>query len=113
MAFTVKALGAGSVTATGTIDGYVVPANKSALVTSVRMVNNYPIGAVPTMGLSVLAAGAANSRLIAKKTAVTDVSMFLVEGPFTLGAGDKIQLNLTGAGPTYDLQYSIFGVERD
>lgn len=113
MAFIVKALGAGIVTGTGTIDGYVVPANKSALVTSVRMVNDYPIGPVPTMGLSVLAAGAANSRLVAKKTAVTDVSMLVVEGPFTLGAGDKLQLSLSGAAGSYELEYSIFGVERD
>ena len=113
MAFIVKALGAGSVTATGTVDGYVVPDNRSAMVTSVRMVNDNPIGPVPSMALSVRAAGKFYNLMVTKSAAVTTTTMLVAEGPFTLGAGDKLRLHLSGSTGTYDLQYSIFGVERD
>lgn len=113
MAFIVKALGAGTITATGSVDGYTVPTKMSAIVTSIRMVHGLVGGLVPTMSVRVQAAGAGTSRALTKNTAVTETAMWVLEDQITLGAGDKLQLDIAGSNGAYALNYSIFGVERD
>ena len=112
MAFVIKALGKGSLTVAGTADLYTVPDPKSALVTSVRVVNNSTVNAA-TLNLYVKASGGATTaRRLVKQNYVAGVGgMLLMEDVVTLGKGDKIQVNVSGTSP--DLGYLVNGLERD
>jgi hypothetical protein len=110
MAFIVKALGSGTITATGTLDLYLVPAPKSALVTSVRLANGSTANSA-TVNLSVFPSGGGSARIVKKDYVITVGAMLVMEDVVTLGKGDKIQVNVAGTSPT--ISYIVNGMERD
>ncbi len=113
MAFIIKALGTGVLTTSGTVDGYVVPANRTALVTSIRLVNGGFLLEAPTASVKVKPSGAASvARSLTKNLDVPLSALQLIQDSVTLGQGDAIQISIVFPG-LYDLHYSIFGVERD
>jgi hypothetical protein len=57
MAFIIKPLGKQTVTSSGTATLYTVPAGKSALVNSIRMVNGDTSAATPSLKLFVKPSG--------------------------------------------------------
>jgi hypothetical protein len=113
MAFIVKVLGTGIVTTSTTVDGYVVPPNRSALVTSVRLINGTAAAPIPTGNIQVKPSGAASTpRSLTKKAPITSAAMQSLEDSIALGQGDSIQIAIGPPG-SYTVEYSIFGVERD
>ena len=112
MAFIIKALGSGVITASGTVNGYVVPSNRTALVTSVRLVNGNGALAVPTGNVQVKPSGAA-ARNVTKKQAILLSTLQLLDDPIPLGQGDTIVIEIPTPSTPFQLEYSIFGVERD
>ena len=109
MAFIVKTLAANTLTAAGTTSLYAVPAGKSALVTSVRLVNN---GAnTPDVTLLVDPSGSAVARRITKQAYALPVGGSMVmEDVVTLGQGDALQIY---ASATPNVGWMINGVERE
>ncbi|MBI2925116.1 MAG: hypothetical protein HYY24_05355 [Verrucomicrobia bacterium] len=107
MALTIKTLAAGTKTATD--DLYPVPANKSAVVYGIRLVNN---GSNPaTINLYARPSGGPDWRIYEKDYSLAAGAMVLVDDPLTLGAGEKVRLGISGSSPS--LHFMISGVERD
>ena len=111
MAFVVKTLGAATLIVSGTADLYTVPANKSALVSNVRLVNGLA-AATTAMNLYVKPSGGTARRIHKKDFTIAATLSLVVEDLVTLGQGDKIQLDIAG-GPAPNLGYMVSGVERD
>jgi hypothetical protein len=111
MAFVIKALGANTIIVTGTADLYTVPAAKSALVTSVRLVNG-TTAVTTALNLYVKPSGATARRINKKDFTIAASMSLVVEDAVTLGQGDKIQLDIAG-GATPSLGYLVNGLERD
>jgi len=111
MANIIKALGAGTITVTGTADLYTVPANKSAIVYSVRLVNVTAATTDP-MNLYAKPSGLTARRIAKKDFTLAATALFLAEDVVTLGQGDKIQLNING-NQSPSLGYMLNGLERD
>jgi hypothetical protein len=112
MAIIIKTLGAATIsTQPTTSDLYTAPTNKSALVSSVRLVNQ---NAAPTdaMNLYVKPSGATARRIHKKDFTLTGNLCLVLDDVVTLGAGDKIQLNIPGP-QTPSLSYQINGMERE
>ena len=109
MAFIVKTLAANTLTAAGTTSLYAVPAGKSALVTSVRLVNN---GAnTPDVTLLVDPSGSAVARRITKQAYALPIGGSMVmEDVVTLGQGDALQIY---ASATPNVGWLIYGVVRE
>ena len=110
MAFIIKALGSGTITAVGSQDLYTVPVPKSALVTSVRLANGSTANAA-TVNLYAVPSGGGSGRIADKDYVIAVGAMLLMEDVVTLGKGDKIQVVVAGTSPT--VGYIVNGVERD
>ena len=110
MAFIIKALGSGTITAVGSQDLYTVPVPKSALVTSVRLANGSTVNAA-TVNLSAVPSAGGSARISEKDYVIAVGAMLLITDAVTLGQGDKIQVNVVGTSPT--VGYIVNGVERD
>lgn len=108
MALTVKALAAGTKTATADLYG-PVPSGKAAVVYSLRLVNNG--GNSATINLYATPSGGTDRRIYEKDYLLAAGAMVLVDDPLTLGAGDKVRLGISGTSPSID--YLLSGVERD
>lgn len=110
MALIIKTLGIGNKTISGPQDLYTVPASKSALVTSARLVN---VGAnSASTSVMVRKSGGATDYYLTKCNYTTTAGASLVmEDPVTLGSGDKLRVDITGTTPSIDFQ--VNGVERD
>ena len=111
MAFIIKALGAGALTTNGaTVDVYTVPDPKSAMVTSVQLVNTNLTNSA-TVNVYVKPSGG-NARRIAKSNDSLAVgTMLVLEDVLTLGKGDKLQVHVAGTAP--NVAYMVNGMERD
>jgi len=111
MAFIVKTLGAGTlVAASVTADLYTVPSGKSALVSSLRLVNGTS-AVTSTLNLYVKPSGA-NARHIHKPAFTIPASQsVIIEDLVSLGQGDKIQLHTGSTTPS--LGYMVNGLERE
>src|SRR5882672_1811044 len=112
MAIIIKALGAGSITITGTIDLYTVPTNRSAIVSNVRVVNA-TTSTTPLLNLYVKPSGSTARRIAKKDFTIAVGSMLLIEDVLTVGQGDKIQIDVPPPGATHNLAYVVSGVERE
>lgn len=112
MAVIIKALGAGTITTTGTTDLFpALGTNKSALVHNVRLVNT-TAASTTAMNLYVVPSGGTARRIYKKDFFLAANVLQLIDDAVTLGTGDKIQVNIsTGATPS--LAYMVSGVERD
>ena len=110
MAFIIKALGSGTITAVGSQDLYTVPVPKSALVTSVRLANGSTTNPT-TVNLSVIPSAGGLARISEKHYVIAVGAMLLMEDIVTLGQGDRIQMLVAGTSPT--VGYIVNGVERD
>lgn len=109
MALIIKTLGSGNLGG-GPHDLYTVPASKSALITSARLVN--VTTNVASMNFFVRKSGTSTDYLLTKLMATTTASQSMVmEDPVTLGTGDKLRVDITGTNPNVDWQ--VNGVERD
>ncbi len=110
MAITIKTLGAATLTATGWADLYTVPATFSALVSSIRLVNQNA-ATTDAMVLYVKPSGGTARRIHKNNFTLAGNLCLPLEDVVTLGQGDKIQLYI--AGPqTPSLAYQINGIER-
>ena len=111
MAFIVKALGAGTLTLTGTSDLYTVPDPKSAIVNNVRLVNG-TTAVTTAMNLYVKPSGGTAMRIYKKDFTLAASTSLVLDDLVTLGKGDKVQINIPG--PTSpSLAYMVNGLERD
>jgi hypothetical protein len=109
MALIVKPLYAANVGVTTTSILYAPSAGRSALVTSVRLVNNGPNSA--QVNLLVQPSASAQSWQITKKDYPLAVGAAMVmQDPLTLGAGDRLQILVTGTSPS--IASTVFGAER-
>ncbi|MBI2927039.1 MAG: hypothetical protein HYY24_15195 [Verrucomicrobia bacterium] len=109
MALTIKALKAGVRTTNGT-EEYTVPANKSAVVYNIRVVNGSTTNSV-TLNFYAVAPGQAAFRIYKSNHSLAAKGLVVVGDPVTLEAGGKIQINVNGTSPS--VSYMINGVERD
>jgi hypothetical protein len=115
MAITVKALGAGTITASGTATLYTVPTSKSAAVNNLRLINA-GTATSGALNLYVKPSGSGSTaRLIYKKnftmSNVTPNANLIITDAITLGQGDAIQLVDNDSAPS--IGYMVSGVERD
>ena len=111
MAFVIKPLGYGTASGMGTTDMYTVPANTSAIVTSIRLIN-LNVSATATANLFVKPSGSANTWRIEKPEYFLSAnSKLVVDEVLTLGAGDKVQVVCSGSTtPSYS--FMVNGTER-
>ena len=109
MAFIVKTLTAGVLVASGTAN-YLVPNNRSALVTSVRLVNSG--GTSPVVDVLVQPSGGVLRYAAKKGVALSAGSLLTLEETLTLSQGDTLQVSVVTPG-VHGINYSMFGVERD
>jgi len=110
MANIIKALGANTITITGTHDLYTVPASGSAIVNSIRLVNG-TTAVTSALNLYVVPSGGTARRIHKKDFTLPASGSQILQDPVTLGQGDKVQLNIaTGAAPT--MGYMLNGIER-
>jgi len=110
MAIIIKALSVGNISNTTDTDLYEVPPSKSAVVTSLRLVN---IGSyTATTSVKVKPVGDTARAIDKPSNEVTASAVQLIEDPVTLGAGDKIQVTASGTSP-FMLDWILSGVERD
>lgn len=109
MAFIIKPLAIGNITSVGDTALYVVPDAKSAMITSVRLVNNG--GYSSSVSLRAQPSGG-TARLIAAIGSALPISgMVLMEDAVTLGKLDQIKVTVSGTSPNID--YLVSGLERD
>ena len=111
MAFIVRTLGATTLTATGLADLYTVPAGRSGIVNSVRLVKQNA-ATTDALNLYVKPSAAAVRRIYEKDFTLSGNLCQVLDDVVTLGAGDKIQLNIPGP-QTPSLAYMVNGVERE
>jgi hypothetical protein len=109
MALIIKTLAAGNKNATSFHDLYPVPATRSAVVYSIRLVNSGSNAAA--INLYARPSGGSDWRIYERDYSMAAGAMVLVEDPLTLGAGDKVRVEISGTSPSLD--YMISGVERD
>ncbi len=102
----VKSLGDGQLAAT-IGDLYVVPANTTAIVRSVMLVNTD--SGSRTVNLYFKKSGGTARRLITKDKSLAAGESVALEAVLTLAAGDAIQGDASSAAK---VDYSVFGVER-
>lgn len=110
MALVVKCLGCDHRDGNGEVELYTVPTSKSALVTSVRLVN---VG-TGTASASVLvrAPGGPNYHLTKKFDTIPASGLLVMEDPVTIQASHSVYLEATGtSSPSID--WIVNGVERD
>jgi hypothetical protein len=112
MAFIIKALGTGNMTALGSSDLYTVPDPKSAVVSSVRLAHG---GTVDTLSVNlyVKPSGATARRLINQNATIAAGAALVMEDLVTLGKGDKIQLSIVSGTTPFTLGWMVNGLERE
>ena len=108
MAFIIKALGAGTLTVSGTADLYTVPAGKSAVINNVRLVNGNST-ATSAMNLYVQPSGATDVRIYNKDFTISSSLSMVIPDVVTLGQGDKLRLAI---GAAQNIGYMVNGAER-
>lgn len=111
MANIIKTLKAGNLMGAGTTV-YAVPAGKSALVKSIRLVNGLTTGATTALNLYVKPSGAGTARRIHDRNfTIATKGSLVIDDVVTLGQGDELQIEL--AGGSQDLFYMFNGIERE
>jgi hypothetical protein len=110
MPFVVKTLGSGSFIGAGTTSMYTVPANASAIINNVRLVNT-AAATSPNYNLQVAPSGGAPLRNVAKynQTMIAG-DLLTMTDQLTLGAGDVLLLSVSAGTSTFS--YMVNGVER-
>ena len=110
MAFIVRTLYSEAVGSTG-IKQYIVGGEKSAMVNSVRVVNESDTNSA-TLSFYVKPSGTSTARLIAKRNqSLAAKASLVLEDVVTLGKGDALQMEVSGTSPS--LGWTVYGVERE
>lgn len=109
MALVVKMLKSGNVNAGGYTDLYAVPASKSAMVTSVRLMNAGTLSG--SVSLFVQPSSGAERRINKLLEGIAPGTMLLMQDPITLGQGDGIRVQASGT--SLNIDWVVSGVERD
>src|SRR5438876_7452347 len=105
MAIIIKALGAGTISVSGTSDLYTVPTTGSAIVSSVRLVNG-TTAVTTAMNLYAKPSGLTARRIHNKDFTLAAGLGLVLEDVVTLGPGDKIQVDIAPGG-SYSLGYMV------
>ena len=113
MAIYIKSLAQGTIITYGAppVDLYTVPAGRSALINNIRLVNLNG-ATTDAMNLYVKPAASAAKRIHTKDFTIAANTLLPLEDVVTLGAADKIQLNIPGP-QTPSLAYQINGIEKE